>query len=213
MKYPKIETLYTRNDKFKVTTTLRLPEFGLIKTWLFTEKIDGTNVRIMLFQDGRIEYRGRTDRAQFHPNLTRYLTDTFTPEKVRGVFERDDDGWPPVIIYGEGYGPKIQSGGKYRDDIAVRIFDVKIGEWWLNWESVQEIAINLNIKTAPCLGHFLDYLPTCKAELLDIVDFSEVAYTEGKHQVQAEGIVARTDPLLFDRRGNRVMWKLKFKDF
>ena len=28
-----------------------------------------------------------------------------------------------------------------------------------------------------------------------------------------EGIVARTEPLLLDRRGNRVMWKLKTKDF
>lgn len=28
-----------------------------------------------------------------------------------------------------------------------------------------------------------------------------------------EGIVARSDPLLFNRKGERVMWKLKMKDF
>ncbi len=30
---------------------------------------------------------------------------------------------------------------------------------------------------------------------------------------KAEGIVARTEPLLFTRRGDRVMWKLKAGDF
>ena len=50
-KYPKIETLFTRDEKFKVTDIIRLPEFENIKKWLVTEKIDGTNIRIIYTPD------------------------------------------------------------------------------------------------------------------------------------------------------------------
>ena len=218
MKYPKIETLYNRSQEtFKVIPSqLRRPEFALVNCWLITEKIDGTNLRIMLFPDGHVEYRGRTDKAQFHPNLTAYLERTFLPENLRLVFNQaEDNSWPMTIIYGEGYGPKIQSGGKYRDDIAMRIFDVKVGEWWLNWDDVKEIATRFNVKTVPYLGLLKGFLPTHKDELLDILGSSIVTFLEKKScvEAEAEGIVARTDPLLFNRRGNRVVWKLKFKDF
>ena len=53
MKYPKIQTLYDRDEKFKVDPTqIRCPEFSLITRWLITEKIDGTNVRIVRTTDG-----------------------------------------------------------------------------------------------------------------------------------------------------------------
>ena len=216
MKYPKIETIYKRNDKFKVVATeLRCSEFALINSWLITEKVDGTNIRVILFPDGQIEYRGRTDNAQMHPLLLSYLGTTFTPEKLQTQFEPYEGGWPFVILYGEGYGPKIQRGGKYRDDISFRLFDIRVDEWWLNWDSVQDVASSLEISTVPVLGKLADFLPTCHGELLDLLsDGSIVADQDGKGTgVLAEGIVARTDPLLFDRRGNRVMWKLKFKDF
>ena len=48
IKYPKIETLFERDkDTFKVTDKIRLPEFEMIDNWLITEKIDGTNVRVI----------------------------------------------------------------------------------------------------------------------------------------------------------------------
>ena len=50
MEYPKIETLFNRDEKFKVVEgDYRLPEFENIKQWDVTEKIDGTNVRVRLF--------------------------------------------------------------------------------------------------------------------------------------------------------------------
>jgi len=47
MEYPKIETIFNRDDKFKVIEdAYRFPELELIDNWWITEKIDGTNVRI-----------------------------------------------------------------------------------------------------------------------------------------------------------------------
>jgi hypothetical protein len=213
MKYPKIQTLFNRDEKFKVDTSqLRIPEFGLIKQWLITEKIDGTNIRVFLEPDGKVRFGGRTDRAQIPVTLLDVLRDIFTAERIARAFIADD----LVILYGEGYGPKIQKGGKYRSDHpSFRLFDVRVGDWWLNWDDVEDIAHNLDIETVPVL--YRDYsslLPTCYAELEDIIPFSIIASFENeRNDVQAEGIVARTNPLLCRRNGERLMWKLKFKDF
>ena len=48
MKYPKIETLFNRDENFKIVEgNYRLPEFENVTNWTITEKVDGTNVRII----------------------------------------------------------------------------------------------------------------------------------------------------------------------
>lgn len=221
MKYPKIKTLYKRDpNTFKIITSqLRCPEFALVHGWLITEKVDGTNIRVILTPDGKVEFKGRTDKAQTPVFLLDTLKSMLPSERLQSVFEQDEQGhWPLCVLYGEGYGVKIQRGGKYRKEgVSFRLFDVRIGDWWLNWDSVRDIADKLSIKTVPVLEKLERWLPTCKAELQDLFALgnSVVAWQDkGVANIEAaEGIVARTDPLLFDRRGNRVMWKLKFKDF
>lgn len=214
MKYPKIETLYNRDkDTFKVIPSeLRLPEFGLVKRWLVTEKVDGTNIRVMLDTDGNVTFEGRTDRAQIPAHLLRHLDDMFTQELMCSLFEPNELGYPEVTLFGEGYGEKIQKGGNYRKGVSFRLFDVRVGDWWLNWSSVQEIARNLGIKTVPYLG-YIDFLPTCYAELEDVISLSVVAEEECGKLIRPEGIVCRTEPLLLMRNGQRLIFKLKFKDF
>lgn len=225
MKYPKIETLYTRSTETfgVIVDQLRREEFGLIKTWLVTEKIDGTNIRVILTSQGDVEIRGRTDKAQFNPVVLAALQSLLPAPLVRGVFEesRDEQGfYPEVILYGEGYGEKIQKGGNYRKGQSFRLFDVKIGNWWLNWNSVQDIAGKIGIRTVPTLG-FFPFLPRSKTDMFTM--FSPEIGMNGKSIVAredggnldylAEGIVARTEPLLLLRNSERLMWKLKFKDF
>ncbi|NLF02623.1 MAG: hypothetical protein GX601_16775 [Anaerolineales bacterium] len=216
MKYPKIETLWDRDPKtFKVLPWhYRLPEFKLVSNWLVTEKIDGTNVRIMLHADGSVEYGGRTDNAQMPATLLARLNEMFTTDRMRAAFEQNEDGaWPEVTVFGEGYGPKIQNGGSYRADANVRIFDVVVGQWWLNWDDVEDVANKLGVLTVPVVTS-IDWLPICAGDLEGILSFSHVAlYEAANDHLQPEGIVCRTDPLLFTRRGDRVMWKLKYKDF
>lgn len=78
--YHKIETLFERD----INGTKKLIE-GAFRNdavkylanndWYFTEKIDGTNIRI--HWDGhRVEFAGRTDRAQIPKSLMDYLTNT-----------------------------------------------------------------------------------------------------------------------------------------
>jgi len=214
MKYPKIQTLYDRDEKFKVDSTqLRCPEFSLITWWFITEKIDGTNVRIVRTTDGERVILGRTDKADWalrESPLKKKLDSMFPVELLNQVIDLGVE----ATLYGEGYGAGIQKGGRYRKDPSFRLFDVKIGEWWLNWEDVKDIADKLGIQTVPSYGVLYDKLPRTREDLERYTGPSLVSFQEGGDMlVFPEGIVARTDPLLFNRWGERIMWKLKFVDF
>lgn len=217
--YSKIESLWNRDKKtFKVIPgDFRKEEFSLVKRWLLTEKIHGSNIRIILNPDGTVEVRGRTDRAQFKPFWIDTWLKMFPAETMQATFKEDAPGvWPTVILFGEGYGPGINKGGCYRDSpVSFRLFDVLVGDWWLQWSNIADVAVALEIMTVPTLGQLYDSsLPTCRAELEDLIGQSAVAFQDkGAKGVRAEGVVARTNPILCDRRGRRIFWKLKFKDF
>lgn len=210
IEYPKIETLYARDPKtFKVIPTqLRLPEFDLPKRWLITEKVDGTNIRIN-WNGSTVLIGGRTDNAQLPTPLVSALTLMFPASKLDALFSTD------VTLYGEGYGGKIQKGGIYRPDPSFRLFDVRIGDWWLHWDGVESVAAALGIATVPVIAYeWTARFPQSYDELERMMggDSSSII-TEGGTGGQAEGIVARTEPLLLMRDGRRLMFKLKFKDF
>lgn len=213
-KYPKIETLFKRDENFKITDEIRLPEFENIKRWLITEKINGTNIRIIYTPEEKLLIRGRTDNASIPIFLLEVLQEIFTVEKIKQVINE-----PPskgVCLYGEGYGAKIQKGGgNYNKGNSFRLFDVWIDGWWLEWDSVIEIAKKLGIKTAPVI--MMTGIKEAIKLVEDKVMKSRVALEENKamyeRNVIAEGIVARAYPMLLFRNGMPVKFKLKVKDY
>lgn len=216
MEYHKIETLFDRDGKFVVTEQLRNPVYGAFKKWHVTEKIDGTNIRVTLTEDGKVVLGGRTDAAQIPADLIQYLYETFPADKMReALWLPDAEGKvQPVkaVLYGEGYGAGIQKGGGlYRKDKAFRLFDVLVADkWWLDWPNVEDVAAKLGIKTAPYLGDFtLD-------EIVSMVKGgvpSVVSVQDSGQERMAEGVIGRTIEPLFDRRGKRIILKLKTSDF
>lgn len=212
--YPKIETLFDRDKKtFNVIDgKYRLLEFENVKKWYITEKIDGTNVRI-LYEKGcpNVEFYGRTNNAQMPTFLLQYLQQTFTAEKMDIAFP-ELNRFALVVLYGEGYGVKIQKGGNYRKEgVRFRLFDAKVGNWWLEPESLNDIADKLGIKTVPFIAEFT----TDEAvNFLKTDPLSQVSNEEnGIKSYSMEGIVARTKPLLLRRNGERLIWKLKCRDY
>ena len=213
MKYPKIETAWTRDpDTHKAEAGLyKKKEFALINKWMITEKIDGMNVRVFWNTVTKtLDIRGRSDNAQFHPLILQMLRNEFLVHMLEGVFDNDCG---EVILYGEAYGPKVQQGGKYTEVHRFRLFDVLVGDSWLEWYDIQDVAEKIGIYHVPVLHCDVDYIPTCRRALQDLVTQSEIAMIHGNHGVLAEGIVARTDPQLYMKNGQRLMWKSKFTDF
>ena len=204
MKYPKIDTIWKRDEdnKFNIIEgDYSKIEFANIKKWNITEKIDGTNIRV-IYNDGIVSFGGRTDNAQIPTNLFEYLQNTFTNDVMKMTFGDDD-----VILFGEGYGPKIQKGGGlYRDDVSFILFDVVIGEWWMLRDSIEDIASKLNIKCVELIGTMsideaVEYVKNKPDSIL----------SENKKEM--EGIVARSYPLMMFRNGDPIMWKLKARDY
>ena len=216
MEYHKIETLFERDGKFVVTEQLRNSVYGAFKKWHVTEKIDGTNIRVTLTEEGKVVLGGRTDAAQIPVDLIQYLYETFPADKMRATMWRPDaDGKiQPVkaVLYGEGYGAGIQKGGGlYRKDKAFRLFDVLVDDrWWLDWINVEDVASKLEINTAPYLGEFTldEIVAMVKAGVPSVVSIED----SGQERM-AEGVIGRTIEPLFDRRGKRVILKLKTSDF
>jgi len=210
MEYPKIDTLFTRDrETFKIeVNTFRRPEFGIVSRWIVTEKIDGMSIRIVLHGDGSVDYVGRTNRAQLPGTLMTYFYDTLPPERIRSSLVSGST----VVLFGEGYGAGIQKGGIYRPDPAFRLFDVVVitddRDWWFDWSDVETKAKQLGIETVPVIGYDFQM----KEAIALVPGWSIVASKEGSSLSRAEGIVARTKPMLFNRHGERIMWKLKVTD-
>lgn len=220
-KYPSIETLFARD---KTTNKLdfgaiRIEEFHAIDRWTVSEKIDGTNIRVIVTTAG-IEVRGRTDNAQFSADTIpailgcfpdhATLLDFFTTMRARPL----DDEWN-VCFYGEAYGPGIgKHGGQYSPVKRFRCFDLKLGLFWTSDDEMREACAVLGIPVVPLLIRSYSDAPYSRALLESIVTMSEVACQDGGDpQTIAEGIVAKPLNVLLDRYGNRIMWKMTFREF
>jgi hypothetical protein len=205
--YPKIETLFERDKSTFVVDPSRLKSsvLGTIREWDVTEKIDGTNIRVMLSEFGEVSFGGRTNAANIPGDLVQYLMRTFHPEKLKEVMWADREP-NQVILYGEGYGPGIQKGGGlYREDKSFILFDVMVGgDWWLNRLAVEDVSRKLGIDCVPYLG---------RMTLDQIIDLVRMPFPSKIGGATAEGVVARPIEPLFDQRGNRLIIKLKTKDF
>lgn len=127
--YHKIQSIFKRDMTSKRKTLIEgnwtLPEFEYLASnlWTFTEKVDGTNIRV-IFKDGGITFGGRTEDAQIPAQLVGRLNERFLPlaAKLGDVFP---DG--AAVLYGEGYGAKIQKGGgNYRGDQDFVLFDILV---------------------------------------------------------------------------------------
>lgn len=204
--YHKINSLFKRDQKGKLLMgEFSRPEFEYLKNniWVFTEKLDGTNIRL-IWQNNQLEIKGKTDKAQLPQALVNTINTKNLPEKFTEVFS---SGTPmPVVVYCEGIGEKIQNGGDYCSGNDIVTFDIKVGSWWLMRKDVIEISEKLNLRTVPVCGEgtLEDLIYYVKAGF-----YSEIAK---KHR-DAEGIVARPLVELRARNGERIITKLKTKDF
>ena len=175
-------------------------EFLANNTWTFTEKVDGTNIRI-IFDGQKLSYGGRTDKAQIPAQLVGRLNDVFLPLIPSLRFAFPDGG----VLYGEGYGAKIQKGGgNYRADQDFVLFDVKVGDWWLKREAVELVAQQLGIDVVPMIG---------EGTLQDAVRMAKSGIKSTWGDFEAEGIVARPKVEMFSLSGERIITKIKCRDF
>ena len=207
--YHKIETVFNRDvdgSKKLIDGSYRSETIEFLKDakWIWTEKVDGTNIRI--FWDGhKITFGGRTDRAQIPVDMMNYLNEKFATAETEELFEQKF-GENEVTLYGEGYGRKIQKiGSLYRDDVSFILFDVMVGDVWLRRDSVEDIAKAFGVDVVPIAGE------GTIEQAIEFIKTSPVSMLSDKAPM--EGVVARPACELLDRMGRRVIVKIKVCDF
>ena len=210
--YNKIETLFNRDlngTKKLIFGSYRNETVEYLKDcqWDFTEKIDGTNVRV--HWDGhKVTFGGRTDESQIPAPLVNKLNEMFGGSINEELFEQKF-GEMEVTLYGEGYGPKIAKGGLYRSDISFILFDVEvlspeIGYLYLKRESVEDIAKFFNIDVIPII---------LTGTLNDGINYVLKHPKSTFGTADMEGLVGRPMVEMRDRLGRRVIVKIKWEDF
>lgn len=206
-KYHKIQTVFLRDPETKFKTLLdgvySKPEFEFLKDneWIWTEKVDGTNIRVMYDGEENISFGGKTDNAQIPAFLLNELNQMFLSklDVFKSIFDC------PICLYGEGYGARIQKGGgNYCSNQSFVLFDVRVGKWWLNRSDIEDIANKLSIDCVPIIGN---------GTLPEMVEFVKKGFNSQWGDFLAEGIVARPSTELLTRGGQRIITKIKHKDF
>ena len=214
--YQKIMSVYKRDehghfiDHAWTTDTFK---YLADATWRWTEKIDGMNVRVAIdpcFPEGSplVTFGGRTDNAQMPIPLLEKLHELFSDlEKLTTVLTG------PVVLYGEGYGGRIQKAAElYGPDPQFIVFDIWVadehnahGGFWLMPDDVFGICNGLGLDMVPFVG-----LMTLR-HAINRVRNRDFESAWGKFP--PEGLVGTPAIQLFDRFGHRIIVKVKDRDF
>lgn len=207
MEYVKIPNVFKRETFAKnklIEGEWSSPELEYLKDadWEFTEKVDGTNIRV-IWDGYRVSFKGRTDKADIPKHLLEKLEELFGGTDKEELFEQTF-GQSEVILFGEGYGEKIQKGGGLYGKVNFILFDVWIGGFWLGTNNVSDIADTFNIGRVPILF---------SGNLMDGVEYIKGHPKSMLRDAELEGIVGRPMVQMFSRTGQRIMVKIKCRDF
>lgn len=204
--YHKIETLFLRSvDTKKMLEGLyrnEAVEYLANNIWEFTEKIDGMNIRV--HWDGhKVEFAGRTDRAQLPANLVNRLNELFGGVENEFIFEQTF-GNKDVILFGEGYGAGIQKGGEYKKEQDFILFDVMINGTYVSRNAVEYTAQQFKLDVVPVvfkgtIPEAINYVKTCPQSTIGTA--------------KMEGVVGRPLVEMTDRFGNRIICKIKVQEY
>ena len=132
--------------------------------------------------------------------------DVFNPDQFKEVFKQPED---IVELYFEGYGKGIQEpdGSKYNPTgNSLILFDINIDGWWLDYNSCVDICGKLNLNIVPKIAN---------GTLIDLVTLVKQGFKSciSKENMIAEGIVAKPWVPLYNKKGERIITKLKYLDF
>ena len=208
LEYNKIETVFNRDingTKKLIEGSFRNETVEFLKDniWTFTEKIDGTNIRV--HWDGhKVEFGGRTDKADIPKFLLERLNELFNNNETEELFEQLF-GEKDVFLFGEGYGPRIQKNGSlYRNTVDFILFDVMINGNYQSRSTVEELAKTFGLDCVPIIF---------EGTIQEAVDFVKTKPNSTFGTAPMEGVVGRPKIELKDRCGNRLIVKIKVCDF
>lgn len=175
--------------------------------WLWKEKIDGTNIRIYLelLDNGgaAYEFKGKTDGSLLPATLVKWLENWVRQTDFSPAFPDAKVGFK-VTLYGEGCGAKIQKGGGNYGEQHFKLFDILIGDFWLQPDDVATMATDLGLTYAPVV---------LTGTIAEAIEFTKKEPNSTFGDFKMEGVVGCPAVRLNNAMGNRIITKVKVKDF
>lgn len=246
IKYPKIETLFERGDDKKVINRLRVTDFNNVKRIIMLEKIDGVNAQIVFsinYENLKVNIRFCSRETEIKEKdvcciaktccaklkldkIAEWYYNTYALDQKTAVVK---EVAPEVRLFGEVYGNGVRGGIIYSKEKDFRLFDIQVGENFMNYEQVLMIANELEIKAPQMIFDGCDDMLTYNTNL-ETVESTSIVLTydnlkrflenfntritdEGGTGGLAEGLVIRSEPLMLNRFGERIITKIKRSDF
>ena len=167
-----------------------------------SEKIDGTSVGIV-WNGERISFVGHTEKSEFCPRYLEYLNNTFGTPEFESVIE-EIFGDRPVTIYGEGISKDYNVHYGFPEGNFI-MYDIQNSNGtFYNREAVKEIAKKLD------LIYPWEELMTLK-EAIDFIKTRPSSRLNPDNKM--EGLVLRAPLELYTNNGDRVICKVKVRDF
>jgi hypothetical protein len=200
-KYPSIKNVFKKNSTIGGRGEFSLPEFEYLQSckWIFTEKIDGVSIRVIL--DDKVEFRGRSDATYLLEPLSEHLYQLFGNEDILSEYAEYGAG---LCLYGEYVGGNIWQGNKYRPSLRFILFDAMTEYGWASRRDVVDIAEDLCIPAAPVVF---------EGTLVDAIKLVYTGFRSSYGSFFVEGLVGRPEPELLNRYGDRIICKIKHREF
>lgn len=177
--------------------------------WEWTEKIDGTNIRIGWDGVDQVNVVGREHRDANLPGHETGLPDLIADTFTVAAFAKAYAG-KPMTIYCEGYGPKIGPRGHlYGDEPALVVLDVVINGWWLQRPGIVDVAATFGLQAPPLLN--FDSVDMAQETVRS--GFVSLMAPEGTEPFHAEGLVGRLELDLLTRDRKTIRCKIKHEYF
>lgn len=174
----------------------------LFKECYSLEKVHGTSANTSFDGDKIVTFFSGGEKHEVFIKL-------FDENKLLKIFQELFN--VPVVIYGEAYGGKCQGMSEtYGPDLKFVVFDVKVGNVWLDVPNAEEVTKKLGLEFVP----YVKIKTTLKAIDKERDLYSYVAIRRGIEEPKLrEGIVLR--PLIEVRKNNdeRVICKHKREEF
>lgn len=169
--------------------------------WIFTEKINGTNLRI--YWDGhKLSYAGRTDDAFFTPEQRLFIENKLMNEMVFEQMFMEKE----CIVYGELFGGKISKESKkgydYGSELQFKVFDVEINDIMLTKSNARMLAEKLGFGFVPII--FTD--ATIREAITYLQNNLKSTITPNS---AIEGLVGTPVGDFYTRLGKRIVIKIR----
>lgn len=169
--------------------------------WCYKRKLDGENQRVW-WNGEQVVWNGKSNAYNCKQDWVDYMNNTFQEELFEEIFGRDRD----VMLYGERMGQKVQENELGLDHTEFILFDVCVNGQFLGQDAINEIGHRLGINTC------FDFMQGADMLYVDTLDNLILACERGDFK-DWEGIVAQPMIELRDQKGERIVTKIKTRDY